>query len=75
VYEQISANKRKTVLLIFLFVLLLSAVGVARHYFLQGGVVGFVIVAVIVTGLVVRVVLQQRQGRAADGARGYRPTR
>jgi heat shock protein HtpX len=49
VYEQISANKRKTVLLIFLFVLLLSAVGLAIDYFLQGGVVGIVIVAVIVT--------------------------
>jgi heat shock protein HtpX len=49
VYEQISANKRKTVLLIFLFVLLLTAVGVAVDYFLKGGVVGFVIVAIIVT--------------------------
>ncbi|MDQ1458741.1 MAG: heat shock protein HtpX, partial [Actinomycetota bacterium] len=48
-YEQISANKRKTVLLIFLFVLLLTAVGVAVDYFLKGGVVGFVIVAIIVT--------------------------
>jgi heat shock protein HtpX len=48
VYEQISANKRKTVLLIFLFVLLLSAVGLAVDYFLRGGVVGIVIVAVIV---------------------------
>jgi heat shock protein HtpX len=48
VYEQISANKRKTVLLIFLFVLLLSAVGLAVDYFLQGGWVGFVIVAIIV---------------------------
>ena len=48
-YEQISANKRKTVLLIFLFVLLLSAVGLAVDYFLRGGVVGIVIVAVIVT--------------------------
>jgi heat shock protein HtpX len=48
VYEQISANKRKTVLLIFLFVLLLSAVGLAVDYFLQGGWVGFAIVAVIV---------------------------
>ena len=47
-YEQISANKRKTVLLIFLFVLLLSSVGLAVNYFLQGGVVGFVIVAIIV---------------------------
>ncbi|MDP9336647.1 MAG: zinc metalloprotease HtpX [Actinomycetota bacterium] len=48
-YEQISANKRKTVLLIFLFVLLLSAVGLAVDYFLRGGVVGIVIVALIVT--------------------------
>jgi heat shock protein HtpX len=49
VYEQISANKRKTILLIFLFVLLLSAVGLAVDFFLKGGVVGFVIVAIIVT--------------------------
>jgi heat shock protein HtpX len=48
VYEQISANKRKTVLLIFLFVLLLSAVGVAVNYLLGGGAIGFVVVAVIV---------------------------
>jgi heat shock protein HtpX len=48
VYEQISANKRKTVLLIFLFVLLLTAVGFAVDYFLRGGVVGIVIVAIIV---------------------------
>ena len=48
-YEQISANKRKTVLLIFLFVLLLSAVGLAVDYLLKGGVVGFVIVGIIVT--------------------------
>lgn len=48
-YEQISANKRKTVLLVFLFVVLLSAVGLAVDYFLQGGLIGFVIVAIIVT--------------------------
>jgi heat shock protein HtpX len=48
VYEQITANKRKTVFLIFLFVLLLSLVGVAVNYLLQGGLVGFVIVAIIV---------------------------
>jgi len=48
VYEQISANKRKTVLLIFLFVVLLTAVGFAVDYFLRGGVVGIVIVAIIV---------------------------
>jgi heat shock protein HtpX len=49
VYEQISANKRKTVLLIFLFVLLLTAVGFAVDYLLRGGIVGIVIVAIIVT--------------------------
>jgi heat shock protein HtpX len=48
VYEQISANKRKTVLLIFLFVLLLSLVGLAVDYFLRGGVIGIVVVAIIV---------------------------
>jgi len=48
VYEQISANKRKTVLLIFLFVALLSAVGVAVDYFLRGGLIGIAVVAVIV---------------------------
>ncbi len=47
-YEQISANKRKTVLLIFLFVLLLTAVGLAVDYFLRGGVIGIVVVAIIV---------------------------
>lgn len=47
-YEQISANKRKTVLLIFLFVLLLSAVGVAIDYLLSGGPIGLIIVAIIV---------------------------
>jgi heat shock protein HtpX len=48
VYEQISANKRKTVLLIFLFVLLLSLVGLAVNYFLRGGVIGIIVVAIIV---------------------------
>jgi heat shock protein HtpX len=48
VYEQISANKRKTVLLIFLFVLLLSLVGLAVDYFLRGGVIGIIVVAIIV---------------------------
>ncbi len=47
-YEQISANKRKTVLLVALFVLLLSAVGVAIDYFLRGGVIGIAIVAIVV---------------------------
>jgi heat shock protein HtpX len=48
VYEQISANKRKTVFLIFLFVLLLFAVGAAFNFFLRGGWVGLILVAVIV---------------------------
>ena len=47
-YEQIAANKRKTFLLILGFVVLLTAVGLAFNYFLQGGVVGIVIVAAIV---------------------------
>lgn len=47
-YEQISSNKRKTAFLIFLFVLLLFAVGAAFNFFLRGGWVGLIIVAVIV---------------------------
>jgi heat shock protein HtpX len=47
-YEQIAANKRKTFLLIFGFVVLLALVGLAFNYLLSGGVVGIVIVAVIV---------------------------
>jgi heat shock protein HtpX len=48
VYEQIAANKRKTVGLVALFVLLLVGVGLAFNYLLKGGVVGLVIVAIIV---------------------------
>ena len=51
-YEQIAANKRKTIFLIVLFVLLLSAVGLAVNYLLQGGLVGFVIVAIICMSVV-----------------------
>ncbi|HUI47145.1 MAG TPA: zinc metalloprotease HtpX [Acidimicrobiia bacterium] len=47
-YEQIAANKRKSVLLIALFVLLLTAVGIAFDFFLRGGAIGLVVVAVIV---------------------------
>ncbi len=47
-YEQIAANKRKTFLLIFGFVLLLGLVGAAFDLLLRGGVVGLVIVALIV---------------------------
>jgi heat shock protein HtpX len=48
VYEQIAANKRKTFYLVALFVVLTFLVGAAFVFFLQGGVVGLVIVAIIV---------------------------
>jgi heat shock protein HtpX len=48
VYEQITANKRKTALLILGFVVLLLAVGFAFNFFLNGGVVGIVVVFIIV---------------------------
>lgn len=47
-YEQIAANKRKTFVLIFGFVILLGLVGAAFNFLLHGGAVGIVIVAVIV---------------------------
>jgi heat shock protein HtpX len=47
-YEQIAANKRKTFVLIFGFVLLLSLVGAAFVYLLKAGPVGLVIVAILV---------------------------
>ena len=47
-YEQIAANKRKTFVLIFGFVVLLGLVGAAFNFLLRGGAVGLVIVAVIV---------------------------
>ncbi len=47
-YEQIAANKRKTALLIFLFVALLFVVGFVIDYLFKGGVVGLVVVAIIV---------------------------
>jgi heat shock protein HtpX len=47
-YEQIAANKRKTFVLILGFVALLTLVGLAFNYLLQGGAIGIAIVAVIV---------------------------
>ncbi len=47
-YEQIAANKRKSALLILGFVVLLFAVGAACNFFLRGGWVGLVVVAIIV---------------------------
>jgi heat shock protein HtpX len=48
VYEQIAANKRKTFYLVALFIVLTFLVGAAFVFFLKGGVVGLVIVAIIV---------------------------
>ncbi len=47
-YEQIAANKRKTVFLVALFVVLTFLVGAAFVFFLKGGVIGLAIVAIIV---------------------------
>jgi heat shock protein HtpX len=47
VYEQISSNKRRSALLIILFGLLVAAVVVAINYLVGGGIIGFVIAAVI----------------------------
>lgn len=47
-YEQIAANKRKTFYIIALFVGLLFAVGAAFVFFLKGGIIGLIIVAIIV---------------------------
>ncbi len=52
--------------------MLLSAVGLAVDFFLRGGVVGIVDRRGHRDRVVVRLLLQQRQGRAADGARGAR---
>jgi heat shock protein HtpX len=48
VYEQIAKNKRKTALIIAVFVLLLFLVGFAFNFFLKGGWVGLAILSVIV---------------------------
>jgi heat shock protein HtpX len=50
VYEQISANKRKTFFLFAAFIVLLLAVGWAVNYLLQGGVVFAAVIAVFVIG-------------------------
>jgi heat shock protein HtpX len=47
-YEQIAANKRKTFLLIFGFVVFLFLVGAAFNFLLKGGIAGIAIIAVIV---------------------------
>jgi len=47
VYEQIAANKRRSAFLIFIFALIVAGVVVAINFLISGGVVGFVIAAVI----------------------------
>jgi heat shock protein HtpX len=47
VYEQIAANKRRSAFLIVLFALLVAAVVVAVNFLVGGGVVGFVVAALI----------------------------
>jgi heat shock protein HtpX len=51
VYEQIAANKRKTVLLFVLAILLVGAVGYAVGLLTQSGVVGLVIALVIAVAM------------------------
>lgn len=46
-YEQIRKNKQKTFLVLFTFILLVAAVGLAFNYLLGYGVAG-VIIAIIV---------------------------
>ena len=72
-YEQIAANKRRTVLLILGFMLLVAGVVVAINLVTGGGVVGFVIAAVLAIGMSVasyynsdKVALAMSRARPAD---------
>jgi heat shock protein HtpX len=49
-YEQVAQNKRRSVLLVAAFVLLVAAVAVAVSYLFQFGVVGFVIALAVAAG-------------------------
>jgi heat shock protein HtpX len=49
-YEQIAANKRRTIAMIVLFALLVFAVVAVINYFTRFGLIGFVIAAVIAIG-------------------------
>ena len=64
-YEQIASNKRRSALLIFGFAVLVALVAIALNFLIGGGIFGFVIAAIIAITVVVHLVLQQRQGRAA----------
>lgn len=49
-YEQIAANKRRTMIMIALFALLVFSVVAVINYFTRFGVIGFVIAAVVAIG-------------------------
>jgi heat shock protein HtpX len=51
VYEQIASNKRRSALLIAGFALLVALVAVALNFLINGGIVGFVIAAIIAIGV------------------------
>lgn len=56
-FEQISKNKRKTVLILTIFVLILSLVGAAVGYFVASSMVTGIIIALIGTGIYLAIVL------------------
>ena len=75
-YEQIAANKRRTVLLVAGFVALVAGVAALVNYLVfSGGWVGMLIALVIVGRPGLRVVLELRQGRAGREPGPARPTR
>ena len=56
-FEQISKNKRKTVLILTIFVLILALVGAAVGYFVASSMVTGIIIALIGTGIYLAIVL------------------
>lgn len=56
-FEQISKNKRKTVLILTIFVLILALVGAAVGYFVANSMVSGIIIALIGTGIYLAIVL------------------
>ena len=64
-YEQIAANRRRTVILIAGFVVLVAAVAAAFNYIvLKGGWVGMIFALLFVRAAGLRVLLELRQGGA-----------
>ncbi|MCF1784373.1 zinc metalloprotease HtpX [Lactobacillus mulieris] len=56
-FEQISKNKRKTALILTIFVLILALVGAAVGYFVASSMVAGIIIALIGTGIYLAIVL------------------